>query len=514
MTAKPKPARPGDVYAVIDIGSSAIRLLVAEFGPNDAWRTLETAQKPVPLGRDVFHTGRIGRDTMVQSIKIMLAYRELLAPYDLKGIRAIGTSAVREARNRDIFVDRIRVRTGIEVDVIEGIEANHLTYLAVQHALKAHRGSFTRQDALIMEVGAGSTEMMVLQHARMVSAHTLRIGSARMEEVTSLGSVDRMERLLRERVENTVEVLKDEADFERIRLFIAVGGDARLAASRVGHKQADEWSVIRKADFSAFISTLADLSIDEIAGRYGVNYYDAEMLVPGLLVYKLFLHETAARQVVVPNVSIRDGVLIRLARGSERSSEQEFYRQTIASTLSLARKYRTDERHARQVADLALQLFDELQADHGLTTRHRVLLEVAALLHDIGTYINFSSHHKHGQYIIEASDVFGLFPGELRIVANVVRYHRKATPQPTHISYRGLPPSNRIAVCKLAAILRVADAMDRGHQERIREFEIERTDDELIIKCTTAGEITQEQLGVTAKSDLFEEVFGLKVLLV
>jgi exopolyphosphatase/guanosine-5'-triphosphate,3'-diphosphate pyrophosphatase len=510
------PAQPVPCYGVIDIGSSAIRLEVAERRADGSWRRLESAQKPAPLGRDVFRDGRIGRDTMIRSIRILQGFRELLAPYEITRLRAVGTSALREAANREVFLDRIRVRTGIEVEIIEGIEANYLTYLAVRDALKGHRVGWSRTNSLIIEVGAGSTEMMVLRRGRIVAAHTLRLGSARIEEELQLaaGTTRRLERLLDERVDSTLEALSPEVSLGAVKLFIAVGGDARLAARQEGEQAAETYWALTRPAFRRFIRELDGVSVDELVRRYAITHDEAEMLLPALLINRLFLKRTAATRLVVPTVSIREGVLLGCAEPSEPLRHEDLYRQMIASTMSLARKFHTDERHARHVTDLALALYDALAEDHALEPKHRLLLEVAGLLHDIGTYIGFSSHHKHGQYIIRASEIFGLHHEDLELVATVVRYHRKATPQNSHPEFVLLDQNDRMAVLKLGAILRVADAMDRGHQERVRDFQLERTDEELIVRARTSGDISLEQIGIRDKADMFEEVFGLRVVLV
>lgn len=509
------PARPEQV-AVIDIGSSAIRLLIAETTRSGDWKLLESASRPVPLGQDVFVNGRISRESMRQAVQILRGFRELLDQYGIETIRTIGTSALREAVNRDIFVDRIRLRTGIDVRIIEGIEANHLTYLAVRNALKDAELGFARSNSLIMEVGSGSTEIMILRRGKMVSAHTLSIGAVRMEQKlrANLGSSLHMTKVLRERISNALDILESEAQLQSIKLFIAVGGDARLAAKRIGREQAGHYAIMKQSDFQQFVRDISPLSVDEIVRKFHISYNEADTLLPALLVYSVFADATAASRLVVPHVSIRDGVLLDISQAASPYDQREFYNQVIASTMSLGRKFHFDEKHARHAADLSLLLFDELREDHGLGSKERLLLEVASLLHDVGTYVNFSSHHKHGEYLINASDIFGMHKEDIQIVSNVVRYHRKALPSPSHIVYRSLTREERITVSKLAAILRVADAMDRGHQRRIKHFEIEKTDEELVIHCKNAGDISLEQLGIDYKADLFEEVFGLRVVLV
>ena len=497
----------------IDIGSSAIRLLIAELR-GKGWKILENAERPVALGEDVFVSGRISRKTLMQALQILHSCRELMAPYPVSNVIAIATSALREARNRDTFVDRVFLRTGIKVRVIEGIEANRLTYMAVQKALRQAKPALSRSNAIIMEVGAGSTEVMLLSRGQMVAAHTLPLGTIRLEQQLrpSIAAGAMFRGLLREHIRSTLDVVGSELPLKRISQFIAVGGSARLAAGKVGSAQETAHTTIAKESLTAFIRKLERLSLDDIVSELNITYAEAEPLVTALLVYWLFFEATSASKILVPAVSIREGLLLDFAAGAD-ALEGEFRQQIIASGMSLARKYAIDEAHAQQVTSLALTFFGEMQRDHGLCQRHKLLLEVAALLHDIGTYISAGDHQKHGRYIIANSEIFGLARDDLRIITNVVGYHRGPPPQPSDLNYASLSRDERIVVLKLTAILRVADALDRGHNRRITDFSVEQTEDEFIIRTSRQDDLALERYSLANKGDLFEEVYGLKVTL-
>ena len=502
--------------AVIDIGAIGIRILVAEVQPSGDFRVVDRAERPVGLGRDVFTSGTISREAMTQSLEILRRFREMLDGWKIsrRNVKVVATSALREARNRDTFVDRVELRTGLKISIIEGVEANRLTYIAVRHALADQQG-LARSNSMIIEVGGGSTEIMLLEHGHMVAAHSLAVGTVRMEPQLKnvFGSADQLLQFLEENVRTTTEILNSEMQLRNVRSFFAVGGDARLAAQQVGETTGEHTSVISREAFEAFCDRIQSLSVEGCVRELGIPYADAESLIPALLINRMLLKETAATRIVVPDVSIRDGVLLSLAQGPDPELQREFNEQVVASALSLGRKYRFDERHARHVTRLALRLFDELQAEHGLDPFHRLLLRVAALLHDIGVFIAATGHHKHGQYLVASSEIFGLDRDDIAVISNVVRYHRKSMPTPTHVSYVSLPRSRRIVVLKLAAILRVADALDRGHKQRVRRFEIEKREDELVLHCEARGDTSVERFGIALKADMFEEVFGMKVVL-
>ncbi|MFP3959605.1 MAG: HD domain-containing protein [Spirochaetaceae bacterium] len=504
--------------AVIDIGSSAIRMVIAEIDDAGNWRRLDRMSKPVGLGRDVFVNGYLSRESMRQAMRILSGFREVLEGWQIpeEDVRAIATSAIREAKNRDTFTDRVYTRTGFRIDIVEGVEENHLTYLAVQQAAESMRRQFSRANSLIIEVGGGTTEVMMLRRGKMVAAHSLRLGTIRLEQQGrgSYDSAEDLEEFLGEHIRVPMEILNAEMRMETIRYFVAVGGDARLAAARVGRKEQAGFSIVEREDFEALISRLEGYTLEEMVTELEVTYNEAEGLLPALLILKLFLHATQAERLIVPDVSIREGVLVSFALGTSREVEREFYTQVVASAVNLGKKFHFDEAHAMHVRRLALSLFDQLAEDHGMDRRARVLLEVAAILHDIGNYIRASGHHKHGQYIVANSEIFGLSRTDIAVISHIVRYHRKAMPNASHTSFIALRREQRIRVMKLAAVLRVADALDRGHNQRIRAFRLEKDEDVVTLYCDYAGDISPEKRALEGKGEMFEEVFGYQVVAV
>ncbi len=523
MSDTSRVSPPIGPVAVIEIGSTGIRMVVAEIDGSGGFRVLDRAGKPSRIGRDVFTNGYVSRETMRESVAVLLGFRELLKGYGIgpEAAMVIATSALREATNRDTYVDRVALQTGFQVAVVEDIEENHLMYLAVQHALQDEQRILSRSNAMILEVGGGSTEIMLLRRGRMAAAHSLRIGTVRVDElVRGSGTASAyLRQFLEDNVRTACDLLEEELPLESVKTFIVIGSDARLAAARLPAECYGEYAVITREEFSRFEEEVAALSPEDCVARLGVPWAEAESLGPGLAIERLFLERTGADSVVIPNVSIREGLLLTAARGPDREHETEMRRQIAASAASLGRKFRYDEAHARHVATLAVGLFDAIRREHGLGERERLLLEAAAILHDVGTFIRTSGHHKHSEYIIQNSEIFGLNRGELTIVANVARYHRKAPPSNAHLDFIALPREDRIVVMKLAAMLRVADALDRGHDQRLKNVTFERREDRLAIRVAASdrsggpGEFSLERLSLAEKGDLFEDVFGLEPML-
>jgi len=217
--------------------------------------------------------------------------------------------------------------------------------------------------------------------------------------------------------------------------------------------------------------------------------------------------------VVVSDASLRAGVLLDLGAPEGGPGTEEFERQVLASAEAVGHRFRFDRAHGRQVATLASKLFDALQDEHRLSKRERLLLQVASLLHDIGIYVSLRGHHKHSQYLLAASQISGLSNEETAVVSNIARYHRGAPPQPSHLQYAVLDRQDRIIVNKLAAILRVANALDAEHLQKVRDLRLVRGEKGWVLELDGTGDITMEQMAATARTDMFVEVFGQSLVI-
>jgi len=503
--------------AIIEIGSTGIRLNVAEVYSNGTWQVLDRAVRPAALGRDVFTSGVLSRESILECLSVLHNYRELLAGWGIadNNIHVIATSALRAARNRDVFIDRIQQETGFALTIVEGIEENRLMYLAVRFALKQDHPLFWRSNSMIIEIGGGSTEIMLLRRGQMVAAHSLKMGTIIIDQHSrhGLGTGIFYERYLNENIRNTLGILNMEMDLTHVRTIVIAGGDARLAADKIGKELNEFCRVIERETFFEFVDNIRNYTIEDCIRHFGISYADAECLIPGLLVLKLFLERTGAAKAVVPQITIRDGYLIDLASGVDSTLQDEFFSQIIASAVNLGRKYHFDEAHGRHVANHCMTIFDALQKEHGMNRRHRIMLETAAILHDVGTYIQVSGHQKHSQYIIVNSEIFGLHQEELGIIANVVSCHRGSPPSHSDIEFMKLQREERVLVLKMASILRVADALDRGHTQQIKKIRVERRHETVVLHVDKVYDLSLELMGMEEKGGMFLDVFGYKIIL-
>jgi exopolyphosphatase / guanosine-5'-triphosphate,3'-diphosphate pyrophosphatase len=495
------------------MGASAIRLVVAEIQPRQPVKILEEATRGVPLGRDAFSTGVIRSETVDTAIAAVEGFRTILDGYGPAQIRAVATSAVREARNGDMFLDRLRARTGIAFEIINEAEESRLVHLAVRQKLGAHpafKGAWT----LVVEVGGGGVALALLRRGRPNRSGVYAVGSVRMRQQLNLKrhSQEVQVSLVKRYILNVVEEIRLDIPLDRITHMIAIGGDVRFAATQVGTGDGGPRTIPRE-EFFALCDQIELVPEESLPERYGLPAVEAETLLPALLVYRALLAETGARRVVVSDASLRAGVLIDMAEPGGRLGSVDFERQVLASADSLGLKYRYDRGHGRHVMMLATKLFDALIEEHALGGRERLLLQVAALLHDIGVYVSLRAHHKHSQYLLSASQIFGLADVETAMVANIARYHRRGLPQKSHVPYVALDGPHRLIVNKLSAILRVANALDAEHVQKVKDVKLIRRGETWVLELEGAGDITMERLVAVARADMFAETYGRQILI-
>ena len=295
---QPKPS--ARLEGVIEIGSTAIRLLVAQVFPDGIWQTVDRAGLPVPLGRDVFTGGSISRESLLQSLSIINRFKEAMRNWGIpqEEVSVIATSAIRNAENRDSVLDRIAVKTGFRVNVIDGIEEIRLLYLVVAHALKNAGPERLKMNSIIMDVGGGSTEIMLMKDGKIAASHSFSIGTIVIERHMKAfrGTMKDMSRLLEEYAKTTAEKLNSELPFGIIRQLIAIGSDIRLAARNVGVQAGEYYAEIKKGDFAGFVRRIAGLSAEEISHACGISYNEAETLLAGLSIYQFFFGQDSRRR--------------------------------------------------------------------------------------------------------------------------------------------------------------------------------------------------------------------------
>ncbi len=513
------PARAINAFplAVIELGTSAIRMAIGESDGGTSVRVLEQLVRGVSLGKDTFTTSEIQRKTLQECVKVLKSYRRKLKEFqcsDPKHIRIVATSAVREATNRMEVLDRIYIATGFAVELIDDAEIARVTYLGVRPLLQ-NDATLTDAVTVVAEVGGGNTEVLVLKGKDIVHSQPYRLGSLRLQQMVlqSQATRSRAGSIMIGQIDRTVEPLVDLIPSGRPVEFVALGGDMRFAARVLGiDLKSAELTRVSVDELEKLTSRLLSLTVDRIMQKYHIELSQAETLVPALLANMRLAQLLGCKNLLITGFNLRDALLQGMLRTNDWSTD--FCDQIINSALELARKYQVDLQHARHVAELARRLFKSLQSEHRMDARCETLLYAAALLHETGLFVGLSGYHKHSYYLIMNSELFGLNALDHQLVAMIARYHRRASPKPTHETFARLDRDSRVIVSRLAGILRVAVALDHTGSQRVRDIECSIERNRLVVTVTNpAGDLSLERMELRQKASLLEDTFGLGVLL-
>jgi len=515
-------------FAALDLGSNALRLRIVEAHASSlgreqlsllpdagsSWRELVSLRAPVRLGAEVFVTGKLASASVGQACAALREFRQAMDDAKVDVYRATATSAVREAANKATLVERARREAGIELEVIEGIEEARLIQLSVVRRL-----GLADRRALLVDVGGGSTELTYLDRGTTVWAISLPIGTVRLLETYLRGAkaVDRArQKLLFEGVDRALAEAVPTLRKMPFEIVVGTGGSVDtlfdLCPLKGGH--AGYPRAVDVGPMKTLLGRLFSMTPEQRRETFALRPDRADTIVTATSIFVRVSELFKAQAIIAPGVGLKEGILEELIeKYFDRWDKDAEARSLVDGCIRLGKRYGFDQAHGELVASLATSLFDDMASFHGFGERERLLLRIAALLHDVGDYVSYGGHHKHSYYLIQHSDIMGLTPVERAIVANVARYHRKSPPDPSHPNFRDLDKDSRSKVRSLAAILRIADALDREHLGKVKAVraEIDGKGRKMNLLLSGDEERELEEWTVRAKSELLRDVFDLDV---
>jgi exopolyphosphatase/guanosine-5'-triphosphate,3'-diphosphate pyrophosphatase len=495
--------------AAIDVGSNAIRLAIANANADGTYQAIYNVREPVRLGQDVFTKGTISANTIERAVQTFTEFKQHLERNHVTHIKAVGTSALREATNRDVVLKAITKATGIEITLIGGEEEARLIHQAVKQVV-----NLKNKVALLIDIGGGSVEVMLADDTTVLCTESYSMGSVRLLKILDeKAGEERFNQLVTEYVDATQRRLEQEIGNQKIDICVGTGGSIE-AIGELRREMFDKNSnqKVTADELKSIVKKLRQTTLDERIQDLRLRPDRADVIVPAAIVLQKIVQQSGVSEVAIPGIGLKDGVLQEIL-SEVRDHEKRIYRQQVVeSARRLGKKYFYDEKHATTVAKLALQIYDQTQTLHELDAEARLVLEVAALLHDIGHYVNVSNHHKHTFYLIQSSPLVGMTQLQMDMVANVARYHRKSPPKVQHKPYEDLPPKHRLTISKLAAILRLADALDHEHASTVESVDVENKKPRFVFRLKGKGDMLLEKWALSAKRDLFESVFAANVV--
>jgi len=495
------PAR----LAAIDIGSNAMRFIAADFTSAREYALLDSERYPVRLGHDVYLSGKLARETMQAAVEGLQHFKRKMDDLQIPLYWTVATSAVRESKNGSDFLERVRREAGLKVEVITGSEEARLVHLAVRS-----RVPLGAKQWILADLGGGSVEVSLVDGQGVLWSESHTMGSVRLlEELAGAGEEPgRYRRLLGEYI-STLRI-PSFTKYSQPAGFIATGGNIESLAKLANAPLNDDGvQVLPLKDLQKVIESLSRLSFHQRVDILDLRQDRADVILPAALVYERLAVLAGLEDVLVPNVGVKEGVLLDLAEALSLESGAEDAQEKLImdAAVNLGRRYMFEEEHARQVARLAVLIFDQLKEIHGLGQDERRMLMVAALLHEIGIYISYHKHHKHSYYILANSELPGFSSHEMEIIAHIARYHRKSEPGSRHVTFTALKGDDQDRVQKLAALLRLADAMDREHLQKVQRIEARISDQQVTLRLVATSDLLIERWALKKKSSLFTRTF-------
>jgi exopolyphosphatase / guanosine-5'-triphosphate,3'-diphosphate pyrophosphatase len=514
-----KTKNPTELIAAIDIGTNSFHLVVCEVHSNTGrFRILDREKEIVRLGSGSSDMKHLSPAAMNRGIATLRRFKQIAGSFRAS-IRAIATSAVREALNQDEFVRRAKIETGITIEVASGFEEARLIHLGILQSLPVFN-----KKILLVDIGGGSTEFLLGSKRTIRYANSLKLGAVRLtqrffkSDNTSSKEVKECRKYIRGMLAPAVREMK------KYPYEIAVGSSGTIltvaqcvrAEKGIDIESSLNGFIFKKKELHTIVEELIQKrNPTERAKIHGIDPARADIILAGALILEQIFIAQDITEMRISEFALREGIILDTIEKRHTSGKINHLNDIrFSSVLHLGHLYRFEESHSRHVAKLALSIFDQTKDLHGLGETERDYLEAAALLHEIGLFVSHSQHHRHSYYLIRNADILGYTENEKEIIANVARYHRKSHPKLKHDSFRQLSPDDQHIVSILSAILRIADGLDRSHAAAVDSIKISKRKDSVTFTLhqkKKAKPMNLEIWGADQKKLLFEETFGTEV---
>ncbi len=509
------PGHPaGNVLAAIDAGTNSFHMVVVEVNPRTGGFTVLAREKErVRLGEGSGDMKLLSGAAMDRGIDALRRFRTIADRFDSQ-ITAVATSAVREAGNRDTFIRRIARETGIRLTLVSGAEEARLVYLGVLQGLPV-----LKRKILLIDLGGGSTEFLVGKNRKVLYDNSLKIGAIRMTERFFPGGVTTAKTLREARrfIRGILAPVRRELRRHEVDMVVATSGTfvnfANIVRCGTGEPPLDSYNAYEMAAARLAEAVERVLEVKRPADRPRIDGLDparSDIIAGGAVIIEQLVRELGIPAVTISEYALREGIIRDVAeRTLFHTGTPGLHDIRLTSVRHLADKLRSETEHSEHVAMLALSLFDQTAALHRCGPYERELLEAAAILHEVGLFISHERHHQHSYYLIRNAELLGFREEEKEIVGNIARYHRKSHPREKHEDYMRLPEAARDTVRSLAAILRIADGLDRTHRGVVTGLRVEVGGKLVRLKTRLRKGVSAELeiWGANQKKGLFEEEF-------
>src|SRR5262245_64748219 len=504
--------------AAIDIGTNSVHMIVVRVRTDLSFEVIDREKVMVRLGAGGLDGKALTTEAMNAALQALSKFKRLAESHRVDEILAAATSATREARNGGEFLARVERETGIRPRVITGTEEARLIHQAAVYGVDVGTAR-----AVVIDVGGGSTEITLGNATAIQAARSFKIGVIRLTErfVQSDPLSGRDERKLSKHILSEIGRHCDQITtigFDRVigtsGTILSLGAVAATAARGTSPNELRNLRVSAK-QVRKLRKEIVALGPEQRLSVPGLDPRRADLVVAGAVLLDTILRRLGAEELTLCDLALREGLVLDYIRRNRRQIAQVDKIPDVRrrSALELAERCNYYAEHAQQVIRLALALFDQSRAVHGLTDREREWLEYAALLHDVGGLISYARHHRHSYYLIKNGDLRGFHPDEIEVIALVARYHRRGTPKRSHDEYARLAAPRRKKVRTLSSILRVAESLDRSHAQAISGIEQRDRGEDALLTVHTATDAELEIWATNRHLQPFEQLLGKPVRL-
>ncbi|HKT80901.1 MAG TPA: Ppx/GppA phosphatase family protein [Vicinamibacterales bacterium] len=498
--------------AAIDIGTNSLHMIVVQVRSDLSFEVIDREKEMVRLGAGGLDGRSLTPEAMQTALQVMSKFKRLADSHGVDRVLAAATSAVREADNGGEFLRTVAEHTGIRPRVISGTEEARLIHLAAVYGV-----GVPGETAVAIDIGGGSVEITQGVGAAIELGSSFKVGVIRLTErfVKSDPISPRDERKL---VRHIVSEVGDHLDrivktgFDRVigtsGTILSLGAVAATEHKRTGAGLRN-WRMSAK-QLHRIRRRLVHLDLSKRLRMPGLDPRRADLAVAGAILLDTLLGRLGAQEITLCDLSLREGLILDyIARHRKEIAQADQYPDVRRrSVVELGERCHYWPEHAQQIARLSLALFDQTRATHGLTDREREWLEYASLLHDVGVHISYEKHHRHSQYLIQNGDLRGFEPHEVELIGLIARYHRQAEPRRKHEGFGSLPRHERKAVRRLAAILRLAESLDRSHSQTITDVELRDRKEDALLQLRTTGDAELELWAAARHAAPFERMMG------
>jgi len=505
-----------DYFAVVDVGSNALRFQLASVDRPGHYRILEQDRQLARLGHGVFETGNLDQGSIKMALQALGDFKASADRFQVQAFRAVATSALREASDAQAFTTKAN-EIGVPVEIIPEEEEARLISLGIMSGLR-----FELPLGLFVDIGGGSVEVAVANRTNTFCLFSLPLGAIRLTEkfIQSDPPSDKELKDFRRFVEQRVKPMARRVEQEKFTMAFGSGGTitalADTDAQLSGEPRIGSLFALRRSRLKEILDLLKKQSISQRSRVISGDPKRADIIVSGAVVLLEIMTHVGLDYIFVSNRGLRDGLMVDLLARYYSQTEAPWSEDGVGaeSLEQVGEKYRYDASHAYQVSHLALSLFYQLQDLHHLPEKYAGILHAAAMLHDIGLFIAYPKHHKHSYYLIKSSGLNSFNKSDLDLIANIARYHRKAHPSPKHLPFSQLTPEQQRVARQLSAILRLADGLDRRRESRVKEIACALPRSKTVsLRISGAEDLTVEIEGAKEKADLMNEVFNVETII-